>query len=113
MTDPLRKPFWLNPKDSRKTECGQVICKDAGRTARIKDVPEWVKVMAPDAKLSTRDIMKLFGYTNQSSISNAVKNGIFPKADYDVTGMTRFAMPKKYWRKSTVMAELKRRMAEK
>lgn len=89
----------------------------------LGELPEWIKLAAPDARISAKDIFKLFGYRTPEGIHCAVHEGCFPKPDSDGARFRPYpyVMPNDigrnrsrsvFWKKATVLAEYRRRMSK-
>ena len=71
-----------------------------------KPLPEWFKLLPPDARVNVRDVAKLFGLT-EASLRTAACNGSFPKAGFHNKGLVinNACM----WKPAVLLAEWKRR----
>ena len=70
-------------------------------------IPDWFKYSANDAKFRTDDVVRLFGYSNNTSVLNAVSKGNFPKPD--TQGLKGVTFAHNYWSKRLLIKEIKRR----
>lgn len=68
----------------------------------LNDLPDW-------ANLKTNDLLKIFGYSSQQSLSCAVSRGIFPKPDIEIKVPNKKGMPRVFWTVATIKKEIVRR----
>lgn len=66
-------------------------------------LPEWFTLMNQNATLSARDVANLFGFSNTDSI----RESHFPPPDYVSRGHN--GNPRRFWKVSTIKAEIVRR----
>lgn len=89
---------------------------------RVLVEPEWFKLLAKDAGVSSKDIAILFGFKDAHSVAQSSWQGSFPKPDFYGKDMQSYdssrGMPLiggnsrlMYWRPATLRAEIKRRNA--
>ena len=71
-----------------------------------KSLPEWFRLLPPNAMVNTRDAAKLFGLTEQC-LRNEANSGDFPKASiYHKGFLTKKAC---MWKPAALLTEWKRR----
>ena len=80
-----------------------------GRKPYAPVEPEWMKVLAPNSFLQTKDVAAVFGYKTARVVIDAVEHGRLPKPDSQFAGPT--GVIRSYWKASTIRKELKRRAA--
>lgn len=82
----------------------------------ITPMPEWLKIAAPGAMFSAKDLYGLFGYKDPRSFLNVVWDGThgaelkFPPPDRMPFGL--YCQVRQVWSKKTVLKEYRRRLAE-
>jgi len=69
---------------------------------------EYLKYLADDALLSTRDVMEIFGYQNNSSITDMINNYGFPKPEIRQVGHNLKQAKTRFWTKKTVLDYIKK-----
>lgn len=70
-------------------------------------IPNWFKHAANNAKFRTDDVVRLFGYSDNASVINAVSKGHFPEPD--TQGLKGVTFAHNYWSKRLLIKEIKRR----
>ena len=78
----------------------------ASYAVKGKSLPEWFRLLPPNAMVNTRDAAKLFGLTEQC-LRNEAHSGDFPKAStYHKGFLTNKAC---MWKPAVLLTEWKRR----
>lgn len=78
----------------------------ASYAVKGKSLPEWFRLLPPNAMVNTRDAAKLFGLTEQC-LRNEAHSGDFPKASTYHKG---FLIKKAcMWKPAVLLTEWKRR----
>lgn len=68
--------------------------------------------MPQDACLNAREVAQLFGYTTPSALHSSVGHQCFPEPDMKFKGLRELPISKCYWRKTTILKEIKRRRSD-
>ena len=71
------------------------------------EIPEWFKLASVNASFSSKEVMELFGFKSSGGLFTSVKNGNFPKCDFEYHG-PKYGT-KMFWKKQTLLKEIKRR----
>jgi len=72
-------------------------------------IPEYFKDLPDDANLNSRDVAKIFGYKNSSSITLAYQRGIIPKPDASLNSkMRNYPNKNNIWKLSTIREWIKK-----
>ena len=74
-----------------------------------KEIPTWLMTINDKSAIGTKDIMELFGFSSVESVSSAACHGSFPKPDLIRNLSCSKNKSRLMWRKSTILAEIKRR----
>jgi len=68
----------------------------------LNSLPDW-------SNLKVNDLLKIFGYNSQQSLSCAVSRGIFPKPDLEIKIQNKKGKPRVFWTVKTIKKEIARR----
>lgn len=77
----------------------------------VPDVPLWLKISHKNSSISSRDIADLFGYSNVSSVTNAVRKGDLPKPDILIR-CGEYKNERFFWRPASILQEIARRRSK-
>jgi hypothetical protein len=75
----------------------------------LEDMPEFIRLAAPNALFTLTEIYKVFGFSGVSSIYYAFDAGMFPKPDKQHLKHGKLI---NLWNAKTIRSELKRRQEE-
>lgn len=70
---------------------------------KAPDEPEWFKHLAKNSRITTNDVLAIFGFSQQG-FHNLLNTGAFPAPDIKQNGRLQ-------WKAETIRAEIKRRKA--
>jgi hypothetical protein len=65
-------------------------------------IPEWTEELPDTAKLTSKDVLKIFGYSTKGSITSYIQGEYVPKPDEKVKRKGR--IPKYHWCLGTLRA---------
>jgi hypothetical protein len=77
---------------------------------RPPTVPEYLRTLPDNARLTARDLAPIFGYASPASLASAAHTGYFPRPyGFFAGNAARGWRGKAYWRPDTIRAEVARR----